>query len=256
MRGQNHLSRCAVKPASSAPSKLDSRPRGPDWWSDLAFEQGGNAFVQAFSGGKDSVACALALMAEGYDLYPVAYIEVPGISFVEETLDYYERKLFAGRHITRALHPNTAKNLMRGHWQTPNRLPVCEALGFDYTDVDIQGMVVDENKLPEDTMAAVAIRAADNIIRRRLIAVNGPVAVKKNQFYAIWDWGIDRCIEVFERAHIKLAPDYAIWPHNFTSHPRFAIGVKKHYPADYRRILEFFPLIEAEAFRYERMRPA
>jgi hypothetical protein len=237
-------------------SKLDKHPRGPSWWRELADDQGGDAFVLAFSGGKDSVAMALALQAEGYDLYPVAYIEVPGLSFIDDTLNYYERTLFNGRRIVRALHPNTANHLMAGEMQPPHRLAVCEAMSFDMTDVDIQQRVVVENKLPEDTMAAVAIRANDNMFRRKIIAVNGPVAVKKNQFYAIWDWGIDRMIEIINKSGLSLASDYLIWPHNFTSHPRFYVMLKEHFPDDWKRLLEWFPLAEAEVFRYERMRPA
>lgn len=234
----------------SKPSKLDKHPRGPAWWRELADAQGSDAFVIAFSGGKDSVACALALRDAGYDLHPVAYTEIPGMSFVDETLDTYERTLFGGRHIVRVMHPSFCKSILLGHYQPPHRLPLTEAMGFDYADVDVQAMLIGEQGLPEGTMTAIGVRAADNILRRKIIAVNGPVAARKGQFYAIWDWTIDRTATTISRSGVKLPPDYRLWPHSFAFGSDFFLGVRQHFPGDWARLLEWFPLAEAEVFRH------
>jgi hypothetical protein len=44
----------------------------------------------AFSRGKDSIATALAPRGR-IDVVPFTYIHVPGLSFVEESLAYYEK---------------------------------------------------------------------------------------------------------------------------------------------------------------------
>lgn len=249
-------------PSQTAPTEgkstlLHTRPHGPAWWRALADDQGGDAFVMAFSRGKDSVACAIALIEAGYDLYPVYYVIVPGLSFVEEALDYYERHLFHGRRVTRAMSPRILPHIHDGRYLPPHLVPIAQATqdSLDFDDVDIQLMVVDHNGLPPDTMTAIALRASDNIMRRRLIALNGPVAVKKNQFYAIWDWTLPRCIETIRKAGIKLPADYQMWSRSFmVDVPDFMLKVKANYPADWKKMLEFFPLMEAIAFRAEMMR--
>jgi hypothetical protein len=108
-------------------------------------------------------------------------------------------------------------------------------MGFDYADVDVQAMVIGEHGLPEGTMTAIGVRAADNILRRKIIAVNGPVAAKKGQFYAIWDWGIERVGDIIARSGIKLAPDYRIWAHNFVAAPEFLLGLRDNFKDDWDR---------------------
>ena len=238
------------------PNRIDYRPRGPEWWRSIADEQGSDKFLIAFSGGKDSIACAIALSEAGYDLHPHAFIEIPGMSFVEESLAYYERVLFGGCYITRVMLPAFCRDLMNGVRQPPHRLPLCNAMeNIDYSDFDVQEALIEEKGLPEETWTAVGFRAADNPMRRRLIVMNGPWTKSKRQFSAIWDWNMDRLVETISRSGVKLPHDYQIWPHNFTGSDEFFLGVKTHYPDDWRRLLEWWPLAEADIFRHERMRP-
>lgn len=58
----------------------------------------------AFSRGKDSIATWLTLRDAGFRVVAFHMEIVPGLSFVEESLKYYE-DLF-GQHIYRVLHPN------------------------------------------------------------------------------------------------------------------------------------------------------
>jgi hypothetical protein len=128
------------------------------------------------------------LKREGYDRHPFVYISIPGLSLIEESLAYYERVLFEGRRIKRVFGIGMMEVIKAGHYLTPQRLPVADAVEVPFDEIDIQLAVVDEAGLPPDTMCATALRANDNIMRRRIITVNGPVAVQKNQFYATWDW--------------------------------------------------------------------
>src|SRR5208283_3438520 len=84
-------------------------PSGKKLWDECA-KDGDGKFVISFSRGKDSIALSLALMEAGYECIPFFCDRVPGISFIDESLDYYERKLFK-RKIIRAIHPSTARQL-------------------------------------------------------------------------------------------------------------------------------------------------
>lgn len=72
--------------------------------------------MQSFSRGKDSIACALGIRHR-LNIVPMHFIAVPGLEFVEESLDYYERKLFH-RHILRLPHPALYRHLNNGLFQT------------------------------------------------------------------------------------------------------------------------------------------
>jgi hypothetical protein len=236
-------------------SRLDDYPRGPSWWRELARDQGGDSFVIAFSRGKDSVAASLALLAEGFDLHPFTYISVPGLSFVEESLDYYERTLFGGRRIKRVFGVGMMAVIKAGHYLSPPRLAVADALAFPFDEIDIQLALVEEAGLPEDTMCATAVRANDNVMRRRIITFNGPVVTQKNQFYAIWDWRIDDVISTIAKSGLRLPADYRMWGRTFQHYkPDMLVALKKNYPEDWKRFLKWFPLAEAAAFRWEQMR--
>ena len=248
----------SASPNSSEEPKLwlSHRPRGVEWWRDLARQQGHNTFLIAFSRGKDSLSAAIALRDAGFDLIPFTFIGTPGLSFIEDALDYYERNLFGGRHIARVVGPGFLHLMRHGMYALPQWLPVTDALkvavNTDTFDVHIQDCLLAQHGLPPATMTAKGIRALDNLWRRRILVMNGPVVYKKRQFYTNWDWSISKVIEVITGAGLKLPPDYHLWGHSyFDGQPEFLFAIRKHYPDDYRKILEFFPLMEAAMFRFD-----
>ena len=228
-------------------------PHGAALWRECAADQKGGPFLVSFSRGKDSIAASLALLEAGYELVPFYCERVPGISFVEESLDYFERHLFK-RHIIRALHPSTAGQLKSGTFHPPHYLPIDEALGVaDFTYADVQSLVILKEKLSPRTWSATGLRAADSQMRRKSIAIRGPKAPGKRTVAAIWDWNLERVTQIITRAGIKLPADYQLYGRTFDGlMGEFVAPLKKHFPADYAKVLELFPLVEAEVFRYER----
>ena len=238
-----------MDPPVERSKRINSAPRGPSWWRSIADEQESTSFVIQFSGGKDSVAAALALKEAGYDLHPFA-MTVPGLRFREETLAYYERAIFEGRHIIRVMPPVFLSHLMAGHHQPPHRLGLCEALSFRYEDTDVQAMVIEERGLKPLTWTALGIRVADNIMRRRLVTLNGPQSVRKGQFYPVWDWKIADVEAAVKRHGVKLAQDYQLWEHNMAAADAvFWAKLAQVYPDDWATYRRWFPLAEAELFR-------
>jgi hypothetical protein len=63
----------------------------------------------------------------------------------------------------------------------------------------------------------------------------------------------DDLIALLEQHRIKLPVDYELFGRSFdgTDH-RFLTPLKKHRPADYQRILEWFPLAFLDGWRYEK----
>jgi hypothetical protein len=66
---------------------------------------------------------------------------------------------------------------------------------------------------------------------------------------------MDRLVDSIHHSGIKLPVDYQMWGHSFFElMPEFLVSIREHFPDDYRKILDWFPLAEAEMFRYDRMR--
>jgi hypothetical protein len=233
--------------------RLASWPVGPELFAQCAAESGSKAFLLSFSRGKDSICCAIALQEAGYEIIPFFAERIPGLSFVEESLAYYERELFGGRHIIRALHPATAAQMREFVHQPPHYIPVAVCCGMaDYTYQDVQSLIIKREKLAPGTLTAVGLRAADSILRRTNIARQGPVNRTKKTFMPIWNWNKADLIGALTRRGIKLPADYALFNRTFDGlMAEFLVPLKRDLPKDYARVLELFPLAEAEVWRYE-----
>ena len=81
-----------------------------------------------------------------------------------------------------------------------------------------------------------------------------PISWRKLSFYPVWDYTKAGLVDILTRARIKVPRDYAVFGRSFDGLDyRFLAPMKKHFPADYRRVLEWFPLAELELFRFERV---
>jgi hypothetical protein len=81
----------------------ETQPYGQALFGKVKKRNGDRALL-SFSAGKDALAAALALREHYEEVVPFYMYLVPGVTFVEESLDYYERKLF-GRPVLRVPHP-------------------------------------------------------------------------------------------------------------------------------------------------------
>lgn len=91
-------------------------------------------------------------------------------------------------------------------------------------------------------------------MRRVSIMQHGAISRNKGEYFPVWDWKKARLVEEITRAGVKLPVDYKVWGRSFDGlDARFLIPMKKHFPRDYARVLEWFPLAEADVFRAERM---
>jgi hypothetical protein len=230
-------------------------PHGPPLSRAVADEQGHRTFIVAFSTGKDSVAMALALKEAGYAMRPYYCYLVPGLGFVEESLSYYEERIFEGVRIARVPHPFFFRALTAGLFQTPHDHVVNNAASLDaYGYAEIQATIAAEHGLSDGTFTALGTRAADSVMRRVAINTNGPVNRAAHRFQAIWQMNLADVLDIVGRHQIELSPEYRVMPRSFDGlNYEYLIGIREAWPDDYRRIVEWFPLVEAELFRFERM---
>lgn len=204
----------------------------------------------SFSCGKDSWATWLSAR-DDMDFQPYYLYRIPGLEFAEEYLGYAE-KVF-GKRVIRMPHPAFYRWINNATFQAPERLRTILAVGwpnFDYADMN--AAVIEDCGLPENTWSANGIRAADNPMRRAALTKNKGINANKHQFYPCWDWNKERLIKELKRANIKLPVDYLHFGRSFDGLDlRFLIKIRDHFPRDYQRILDWFPLADMEIARYE-----
>jgi hypothetical protein len=210
----------------------------------------------AFSAGKDSIAAWLHMRPHFARIVPVYYYLVPGLEFVEKSLRYYED--WFRTPILRLPHPSLHRWLNNWVFQSPevSRGDVLAAAGLpdlDYDDLR-KDVAVMNLGWPDDKEAWIACgsRACDSPMRRLAFKKYGPARKRNFHFYPVWDWNKQRVIDTIREAGVKLPAEYRVFGRSFDGLDfRFLHGIRQHWPDDYAKILEWFPLAELELKRYE-----
>ena len=80
----------------------------------------------------------------------------------------------------------------------------------------------------------------------------GAINWKEKKFYSNWDWTKEALIAEMRKAGVKLPVDYWIFGRSFDGLDyRFIAPVKRHFPEDYGKLLEYYPLMDSELMRAE-----
>lgn len=213
----------------------------------------GRPVLVSFSAGKDSIATELALRDAGVDTVLVYLWLVPGLRFVDDGLARLEDEL--GKPVHRFPHPSFYRWLNNFVFQPPERCAVIESFGLPSPSFDQMWTVVrEELGLPPDTWVADGVRAADSIVRRASFVRYGLMKPRSWKCSPIADWLVGEVRECIASHGVSLPIDYEWFGRSFDGLDyRFLGPLAKNAPADFRRILEWFPLAELELARHEMM---
>lgn len=256
MRTQQEIAK--QNAAAMAAERAQREGYGPDGWplrgeELLAFarERFPEPWLISFSCGKDSLAAWLWLRERGIQLVPYYLYWVPGLSFVEEALAYYEE--FFGTHIIRLPHPYFYRYLDDCMYQLPHQVATINAMqlaDFDFIDCD---HVAAECAGLVDPLVVIGIRIDDGIDRRRMVQQKGAIGlVRRRFFYPLWDWSLDQTADIIRRHGVRLSREYRIMGRTIAAWDyQYLKPLQQHFPADYERLKQWFPLIDLELFRYE-----
>ena len=207
----------------------------------------------AFSCGKDSIASWLAIRDQFDTIVPFYMYLIPGnLSFIEESLQYYED--FFDTKIVRMPHDSLYRMLNGMTFQPPERLRFMQRLDLQEPNrEDTAYAVAYDNDLdPDEVFTAIGVRQNDSIQRRLAIQKHGAINTTQRHYYPVYDWSKQRLIDEIKKAGVKLPVDYNLFGRSFDGLDlRFIYQIKKHYPLDYQKILEWFPMVEVEIYRYE-----
>ena len=144
--------------------------------------------IVSFSGGKDSVATSLHLMRHYQEIVPFFMYIMPGMSFVDETMDYYERHLFK-RRIRQVPHPGFLRWVRSFLYADPTQATV--VCMFDVPQGQHpadRGHAARERGPEGDGHGGDRRARRDSPVRMMSIKRHGPITMSKKHWHPIWDW--------------------------------------------------------------------
>jgi hypothetical protein len=203
----------------------------------------------AFSGGKDALGCWLALRKH-FKVVPFFKWYVPDLEFQRRSLDYYEK--FFKTRIMRVPHHNVYLMLNSTVWQPPAYAELLNASKLTVPNAsDIADLVREDCGLPH-AYIAVGIRITDSPQRRAALLNHGPIREATKTVWPCWDWNDARLAAEIEKSGLKLPVDYQMYGRSFDGlNYQYTAELKRRFPEDYQRVLELFPLVEADVKRRE-----
>lgn len=210
--------------------------------------------ILAFSTGKDSIAAWLQMRRYFNRIVPYYCYCVPGLEFVEESLRYYED--FFGCHIYRLPHRSFFRWLRGYVYQPPARATTIERADLpsdeEYNDDTIGDLIRNCAQLPDGAYVGNGVRMADSPYRRIGLKTHGAINHNAKRFYPVYDWKKEDLMRAFLESGVKLPVDYRLFGRTFDGLDyRFLKPIKEHYPRDYEKIMDWFPLAELEIRRRE-----
>jgi hypothetical protein len=118
-------------------------------------------------------------------------------------------------------------------------------------------MAAREAGVPSRTYTAMGCRATDNLARRTALLKWGALNPKRQTFWPIYDWNKARLVAEIRGRGVRLPVDYEMFGCSFDGLSyRYLKPIADRYPADYQRILEWFPLAEAELLAHQKREEA
>lgn len=214
-------------------------------------ERSGGVCLLSFSTGKDSIAAWLQCRRYFRRIVPFYLENPPGMAFVERTLRYYE-EVFA-TPILRMPHPAFARMHRALTYQPPECCAEIEAVQLPvYKYSDVEDHVRELAGLTRDAYVAIGVRQSDSIWRRVNISAQGSLNPTRRSFQCVYDWSGRRVVDEIAAAGIMLPVDYRIWGRSFDGlQYEFLEPLRRHFPDDYARLLQWYPLADVEIFRRE-----
>lgn len=238
--------------------KLDAQVSLEVVCRDAISLQGNDTALVSFSAGKDAISMTLGMLESGlFSKYLLVYYYlVPGLSFVDRYIRYFEEK--TGLAVQQVPNPTFYKMRASAALQTPKMAEALKAVqvsGDGYLTYTIDSMfkAIKKYYQIESAYCAVGIKKADGYTRR--VALNKSVINEKSKkYYPMAEWTIEDIRTQLKRFSIDLPEEYPLFRGiSFDGFaPRFLGPIKQHFPEDYRRICEYFPETESILYRKEK----
>lgn len=233
------------------PTQIKGQPTSAEVIARLKAE--GRPVLLSFSCGKDSIAAWIALEDAGVEVVPCYLYSVPPgtLSFIEEEVEYFSD--FFGVRVRQYPHASYFRQLNESQLLAPDELAIVEAAQMPTpTYAEIWQMIKIDLGMPQDTWIADGVRAADSIVRRASFVRHGVMKASSRKVSVIADWLKAEVMGAIERRGVELPIDYELFGRSFDGFDyRFLKPLRDHLPEDFERLIEIYPLAEADLWRHE-----
>lgn len=210
----------------------------------------GDTALVSFSCGKDAVAAWFQCKRYFRRLVPFYLYLVPGLEFVEDGLRYFEERLETP--ILRVPHPSFPRMLREMVFQPAERCQDIEftelpRLTYEQVEAHVRKVAATPN-----AYVGIGTRTADSPNRLTNVRRYGAANHRRRCFLPVFDWKLADVIACIERERVRLPVDYRLFGRSFDGIDyRFLEPIRREFPDDYRRILNWFPMAEIEMKRRE-----
>ena len=197
--------------------------------------------IVSFSMGKDSIVTLDLCQKYFKHVYPFFMYLVPGLEFQERALKTYEKQYAI--NIIRVPHFENSEFYRYGSFREPDEsVPVVKiAQIYDY----IRGAT-------GATWIAGGERINDSIVRRAMLKHSSSIDSERGRLYPLISWTKADVLEYIKLNHLfypRFNQELGFSFHSLAG--KELTVIKRVYPADYQRILKFFPEAEAGVVRFE-----
>lgn len=224
----------------------------------LRIKEENRKVLLCFSRGKDSLCAWLYLRHLGItDIVPFTMITIPGLSFVNKSIVYYE-KLF-GVKIKQFMNGETFLNLKSMFYQPIEDEELINSHGlWEFYCIALSQLISKEMELKEsEWILARGISMYDTLNRIKWVydlrgnRKSPPFAVE--EIFPCWDWKQTQIREFIKKKGVSLSLDYLLDKTDMTDVPLLCTlsNMKTKFPEDFERVKLYYPFIEARLARNE-----
>ncbi|GCF92486.1 hypothetical protein NRIC_03770 [Enterococcus florum] len=200
-----------------------------------------DTILVGLSTGKDSIVTYDLCTKYFKNVYPYFMYLVPGLEFQERTLRYYE-KLYRNE-IIRMPHFELSDFYRYGSFRPADPYVKIVSITEQYDYLRLQTGA---------HWIACGERIADSIVRRAMIKQSGSIDLKRGRMYPIAEWNKKEILHYIKQNKLYLSPENKKLGFSFRSLEGSELAaIKSLFPADYEKILHFFPLAGAAVKRFE-----
>ena len=192
-----------------------------------------------FSGGKESIVVLDLCMKYFKKVHVFFEYMVPGLSFEERTLQWYERHY--GINILRFPCEDASEYFHYGVFTRPDE-------SFPHvSETDIYNYM----RLQNDTwFIATGERINDSIMRRARIKKSSSIDYTHGRMFPVCYWREAEIRQYIKSKKLYLSPGQRVRKHSLTCFGADDLTyIKEHYPDDYQKIIHLYPFAEAIVVR-------
>ena len=194
----------------------------------------------SYSGGKDSVAtldlcCRKFKHVQAFFMYLV-----DGMSFNEAAFQWVKDRY--GIDVVKIPHPMLAEWLRYGTFRNPDMTVPLISFKDVYNYVRAKTGIY---------WIAAGERIADSIVRRAMIKNSGTIDHVRGRLFPVAEWTKADVVAYVKQRKLMVSPESKTLGFSFRSlMPSDMDKISKVYPADYKKIRSWFPMVDASVMRH------